>query len=184
MLTSRNSNLTCWPTLTPNGSTAVTTMFSAPSQAPQAMQSEWRPTLISAVPFSFIEIIVPSSIFIGIPSFCAYYSMAFSFNQYYFRVVSNIAPSGDSPFIPAGARVAPYNATLPRRSSHCHKFRLSASSQRDALTGRPLRYRIEAMIIISRPPFTGSDRKKQACGVRQGFPWEARCDILPQPSRV
>ena len=59
-------------------------------------------------------------------------------------------------------------------------------SQRDALTGRPLRYRIEAMKIISRPPFAGGrPQKNTACGRFVGAStWEARCDILPQPSRV
>ena len=53
----------------------------------------------------------------------------------------------------------------------CHKFRLSPRFTRDALTGRPLRYRIEAMIIISRPLFAGGRlQKNTAYGlVRRGF---------------
>ena len=66
----------------------------------------------------------------------------------------------------------PYNAALPRQIHPiCHKFRLSTKFTRDALTGRPLRYRIEAMIIISRPLFAGGRPQKiTACGlVRRGF---------------
>jgi hypothetical protein len=55
----------------------------------------------------------------------------------------------------------PYNAALPRQIHPiCHKFRLSTEFTRDALTGRPLRYRIEAMIIISRPLFAGGRSQK------------------------
>ncbi len=40
----------------------------------------------------------------------------------------------------------PYNAALPRQIHPIyHKFRLCTGFTRDALTGRPLRYRIEAM---------------------------------------
>jgi hypothetical protein len=66
----------------------------------------------------------------------------------------------------------PYNAALLRQIHPiCHKFRLSTKFTRDALTGRPLRYRIEAMKIISRPQFAGgSPQKNTACGlVRRGF---------------
>ena len=66
----------------------------------------------------------------------------------------------------------PYNAALPRQIHPiCHKFRLSTKFTRDALTGRPLRYRIEAMKIISRTLFAGGRPQKiTACGlVRRGF---------------
>ena len=68
------------------------------------------------------------------------------------------------------------DAALPRQIHPiCHKFRLSTKFTRDALTGRPLRYRIEAMKIISRPLFTGGRPQKHclrpcAYGLPRGKP--------------
>ena len=55
----------------------------------------------------------------------------------------------------------PYNAALPRQIHPiCHKFRLSTKFTRDALTGRPLRYRIEAMKMNAGRCSQVADRKK------------------------
>ena len=55
----------------------------------------------------------------------------------------------------------PYNAALPRQLHPiCHKFRLCTGFTRDALTGRPLRYRIEAMKMNAGRCLQVADRKK------------------------
>ena len=59
---------------------------------------------------------------------------------------------------PAGR---PYNAALPRQIHPIyHKFRLSTEFTRDALTGRPLRYRIEAMKMNAGRCSQAAGRKK------------------------
>ena len=55
----------------------------------------------------------------------------------------------------------PYNAALPRQIHPIyHKFRLSTEFTRDALTGRPLRYRIEAMKMNAGRCSQAAGRKK------------------------